>query len=312
MRMPKIKIPAQVTRTLHKGLFQVKKHAPEILMVAGVVGGVTSAVMACKATTKAGAILEEAKESREAIEQVANDPKYAEQYTPEDYKKDIVLVHVKTGIQFVKLYGPAVALGIASVGCIFASNNIMRKRNMALSAALATEALGFKEYRKRLVERFGEELDRELKYDIKAKEIEEIVVQEDGTESIVKNTVYEPHVNEESDYARFFDELSDYWDRDAEYNLMFLKHQQNHANELLKSQGFLYLNDVYKMLGLRTTKAGQVVGWIYDEKQPIGDNYVDFGIYDLRDADKRAFVNGHEKSILLDFNVDGNIWDLMN
>jgi hypothetical protein len=312
MKVPKIKIPAKVTRTLHKGLFQIKKHSPEILMVVGVAGGVTSAVLACKATTKAGTILEETKEGLEAIKKVASDPQYAEQYTEADQKKDVAIVCVKTGVEFAKLYGPAIALGVASIGCIFASNNIMRKRNMALSAALATEALGFKEYRKRLVERFGEELDRELKYDIKAKEIEEIVVNEDGTESVAKQIVNTANINEESDYARFFDELSDYWDKDAEYNLMFLKHQQNHANELLKSQGYLYLNDVYKMLGLRTSKAGQVVGWIYDEKDPLGDNYVDFGIYDLRDPDKRAFVNGHEKSILLDFNVDGNIWELMN
>ena len=62
------------------------------------------------------------------------------------------------------------------------------------------------------------------------------------------------------------------------------------------------------MLGIPKTKVGQIVGWIYDEEHPIGDNYVDFGIYDLRNTE---FVNGHENVALLDFNVDGNILDLI-
>lgn len=60
------------------------------------------------------------------------------------------------------------------------------------------------------------------------------------------------------------------------------------------------------MLGIARTNAGQVVGWIYCEKNPVGDNYVDFGIYNLQNE---GFVNGNERSILLDFNVDGIILD---
>ena len=92
---------------------------------------------------------------------------------------------------------------------------------------------------------------------------------------------------------------------------MYLRRQQEFANEMLRSKGHLFLNEVYDILGFPRTKAGQVVGWIYDEKNPVGDNYVDFGIYDITDERKRDFINGYERSILLDFNVDGNIWDLM-
>ena len=93
--------------------------------------------------------------------------------------------------------------------------------------------------------------------------------------------------------------------------MTFLKRQQNFANEKLQTNGFLFLNDVYEMIGIPKTKAGQIVGWIYDEKNPVGDNFVDFGIYDVNNEAKRDFVNGYERSILLDFNVDGNIWDKM-
>ena len=65
------------------------------------------------------------------------------------------------------------------------------------------------------------------------------------------------------------------------------------------------------MLGIPKTKAGQVVGWVYDPEHPVGDNYVDFGLFDLDRERVRRFVNGDERNILLDFNVDGNIWELM-
>lgn len=135
----------------------------------------------------------------------------------------------------------------------------------------------------------------------------EITIKIDDVE-VEKKTEFEPgdNRNNTSDYARFFDETCAPWEKDPEYNVCFLNQQQNFANDLLRRQGYLFLNDVYDMLGIARTKAGQVVGWVYDEKNPIGDNYVDFGLYDLRNA---RFVNGYEKSILLDFNVDGVILD---
>lgn len=107
-----------------------------------------------------------------------------------------------------------------------------------------------------------------------------------------------------SQYARFFDEQSPSWNDNSEMNLAFLKLQEQYANDKLKSVGHLFLNDVYDMLGIPRTKAGQVVGWVYEENNPNGDNYVDFG---LSEVGASRFVNGYEKSVLLDFNVDGEI-----
>lgn len=109
-----------------------------------------------------------------------------------------------------------------------------------------------------------------------------------------------------SQYARFFDDSCVGWSNDAEQNLMFLKLQEEYANSILRNQGYLFLNDVYEMLGIARSQEGQVVGWIYDTENPIGDNCVDFGIYNPL-VGNRNFVNGYAKSILLDFNVDGNI-----
>ena len=289
----------------------VQKHSPEILAGVGVVGVVASTVMACKATMKLNDILEESKETRDKIKEVENNPAYEDKYTPEDAKKDLTINYMQTSMKIAKLYAPAVLLGSASLGCLLASNDILRKRNAALSAAYMTVDKGFKEYRQRVAERFGEEVEKEIRYNIKAEEIETTVVNEDGSEVIIKETVKTMDPNLYSDYARFFDEYNPNWQNDPEYNLMFLKSQQQYANDLLIARGRLFLNEVYDMLGMERSKAGQVVGWVYNEANPSGDNFVDFGIYDLHKERTRAFVNGLEPSILLDFNVDGNIWDLM-
>ena len=312
--MTKSTIMNNVTRTFNKVGFQLKKHSPEILVVAGVVGLVTSAVMACKATTKVNTVLDKAKEDIDTVHGYIENPEtLPEEYTPEDANKALAVVYAKTGLEFVKLYGPSVALGALSITGILAGNNILRKRNVALAAAYTAVDTGFKEYRGRVIDRFGKELDRELRYDLKAKEVEEVVVDEKGKEKKVKKTVetVEPNTVFGSPYARFYDDGCAGWDKDAEYNLMFLRQQQAYANDLLKTRGHLLLNEVYDMLGIPRSKAGMVVGWIYDEENAIGDNYVDFGIYDSYRENARDFVNGRERVILLDFNVDGNIYELM-
>lgn len=297
------------SRSAHKVGFKLKKASPEILVVAGIAGVVASTVMACKATTKAGDIVAAHNEDMDKMRR-ASELKPAD-YTAEDVKKDTVIVYTQTAVKFIKLYGPSVILGAASIACIVGGHNILRKRNVALAAAYTAVDKGFKEYRNRVVERFGEELDKELRYNIKAKEFEETTVDSKGKEKTVKKTVSVADPNEYSDYARVFDNGSYGWSKDAESNLIFLKQQQNWANEVLKSKGHLFLNEVYDMLNIPRTKAGQVVGWIYDEKHPTGDNFVDFGIYNLNIEKARDFVNGYERSIVLDFNVDGPILDMI-
>ena len=307
---------------MNRALLGTKKYSPEILMGVGVVGVVASTVVACKATLKASDIIADAQEDLEKIKMVAEDPKYVDQYSEEDLKKDKTILYTQTGLKIAKAYLPAVGLGVASIACLVSSHNILKKRNIALAAAYTTIDKSFKDYRKRVSERFGEEVERQIRHNIKAVEIEETVVDEDGNESVVTKTIEVGDVNGCSDYARYFDESCAHWDKDPEYNLMFLRSQQQYANDLLRTKGHLFLNEVYDMLGIPRTKAGQVVGWFFDEENPSGDNYVDFGLYntnvnayrnthanDTIGEERRDFVNGYRKSVLLDFNVDGNIWD---
>lgn len=306
-------------RTINRAGLKLKKHSPEILVVTGIVGGVTAAVMACKATTKVSAILEDAKNTINDIHRVAENPEqfvteeHPDLYTPEEAKKDLTIVYAKTGLELIKVYAPAIAVGALSVTSILAGHNILKKRYVATAAAYTLVDKNFKEYRGRVIERFGKELDKELRFNIKAKEVEEVVVNEDGTETVVKKTVEEVDPNTVGDYTRFYDEWCTGFEKgNPEYNLLVLRKQQDYANERLQSVGHLFLNEVYDMLGMERTPVGQVVGWIYDPSNPNIDSYVSFGnIFDVKNPDKRDFVNGREPAILLEFNCDGPIFELI-
>lgn len=290
----------------NKGVLLGKKHSPEILLAVGVAGVVTSTVMACKATLKAEEVVEEAKHKFETIK-TAKETVDPETYSDEDYKKDLTIAYVQTAAQFVKLYGPAVVLGTASIACIVGSHSIMRKRNVALVAAYKAVDKSFKDYRQRVIDEFGEDKDRLFKNGIKQEKTTETVIDENGKKQKVEKVTETVDPNGISQYARFFDEACSQWSKTPEYNLTFLKCQQNYANDLLKSRGHVFLNEVYDMIGVPRTQAGAIVGWVLGQ----GDDYIDFGIFDGNDESKRDFVNGYERSILLDFNVDGIIYDLI-
>lgn len=302
----KTEIMKSVNGVASKAVMKLKKHSPEILVVAGIAGTVVSAVLACKATTKVAEILDETKGTLDTIhEGMETGAINGQEYTTDDGKKDTVVVYAQTGMKLAKLYGPAIILGTLSITSILASNNILRKRNVALGAAYAAIDKSFKEYRGRVIERFGDQVDTELKYGIKAKKFEEIEVDpETGKEKKVKKTVMVADPNLQSDYAVYFDSKSRNYETNPDYNRMFLKAQQAFANDKLQTRGHLFLNEVLDNLDLPRTPAGQIVGWTKDGP----DGYVNFRIVEV----ERETEDGrHEPALLLDFNVEGNIWEKM-
>ena len=306
--MKKNELITKVSGSVHKIGFELKKHSPEIFIAVGVVGTVASAVMACKATTKLNDILEESKEQIDAIHEAPQKEELKDRYDEDMMRKDLALVYFQTGVKVAKLYAPAVILGTLSITGIVASNNILRKRNVALAAAYATVDKGFKEYRERVVERYGEQVDYELTHNIKTKEITETVVDEKGKEKQVKKTVEVADPNVTNDYIKYFTRSNPYWDYTPDYVELFLRSQQNYANDRLKVDKVLTLNDVYDSLGFQKTKAGMVVGWVFDENNEDGDNFIEFNV-------RKVYIPNEygeeELAYAIDFNVDGNIYNKM-
>jgi hypothetical protein len=176
-------------------------------------------------------------------------------------------------------------------------------RNAALGAAYTALDKGFREYRARVVEKYGPDEDRNFRYGT------EMVEVEDG-EGKKKKEVVRISRNQPSIYAKFFDASSVYFEKHPESNLIFLKAQQNFANDRLKTRGHLFLNEVYDALGLPHTKAGSAVGWLLS-RDGSTDNYVSFGLFEGQEQKIRDFVNGYDEAVLLDFNVDGPILNML-
>lgn len=308
--MKKLDITNKLSRSFYKAKLSLKEHSPEILVVAGIAGGIGAAVMACKATLKVNEVVEEAKDNIEKIH-VATEKGVTEagaEYTEEDSKKDLAIVYLQTGLKFAKLYGPAVLLGTASGISILAGHNILSKRHAAMSAAYTLVDKGYKEYRNRVVDRFGKDIDRELLTGVKAIEVEETVVDGKGKEKTVKKTVETVDCDIlTSPYSFFYDDGCKGWEKDPEWNKNFLIKTQCFFNDRLKTVGYVYLNEILQYLGIPKTEIGQEVGWMLGN----GDDYIDFGLSDVNRRNVRDFVNGYEPTILLEFNVDGRISHLM-
>ena len=305
------KLFESMRRGTSTAIAKVKKYSPEILVVTGIGGLITATVMACKATVKADEIIAETRESLDNVHKCQDAEKDAlnQDYTNEDARKDTMIIYAKAALKFAKLYGPAILLGSASVAAICQSHRIMRKRNLALASAYSTLDQSFKKYKERVAERFGEDVEKEIRYGLAAKEVEKIVEGKDGKEKKVKETIMVAGCPYEiSPYAKFFDETCTNWTKDPDQNLMFLRQQEHWANNRFRARGYLTLNEIYEALGIPETNEGMTIGWVYRPGDSAYANYIDFGIYNIHRERNRAFVNGYERSILLDFNPDGNIY----
>ena len=281
----------------------IKKRSPEILIGGGILLIAGSTVMACQATLKAQNVIEDHKVSLDMIKEASEYDNYSEA----DKGKDLAVVYTKTGFRFLKLYGPSVSLGILGVGCILGAHHIMKQRNLAAIAAYKLVEEGFNQYRKRVVEELGESKDRQFKTGVREVEVTEpAYVDEDGVKhKAEKKTVEVIDPDHKSVYARYYDQSCSQWTNRADYNLMTIKAREDYFNNMLKVRGHVFLNEIYDQLGMERTKAGQIVGWVFGEG---GDNIIDFGIY--ADCNK-DFINMKTPNALLDFNVDGVVYDLI-
>ena len=308
-----------------KMLFKVKKISPEILIGVGIVSIGAGTVLACKATLKADAVLDEHANKMFAIEEAKE--KFPDSYSDKDELQDKVTTYTQTGVGFAKLYWPSAVLMVGGVVCILSAHGIMKQRNAALAAAYAVIDKAFKSYRGRVVDELGKDKDYHFMYDTEYQTITEETVDEDGKKKKVKKEIQVTKANhgDPSMYARYYEKQeyrddgtytgSSQWSSTPTYNASTLALKCRVANDQFNAHGYMFLNDVYDLLGFPRTQAGQVVGWVRNSE--TGDNHISFGPIVDQIIDKsipaaeseQLYI--HDDSILLDFNVDGVILDLL-
>lgn len=304
------KIGTSAAKFAGKAEFTIKKNSPEILLGAGIVGFVGTIVLACRATCRADEVLEfhrrKIKDINDAKEIADADPEGEMSYDVEIYRQDKAIRYLKTTGSLAKLYAPTVAVGTLSLACILTSRNIMQKRYLGIVAAYNGVSAAFEEYRKRVRDEYGENLDKHFRYGTTYDELP--VYDENGKKTREKEKVEKTEtgmVMPNDDSCRFFDSSNPNWDKNPTFSMMWLRGQQNILNDILHTRGHVFLNEVYDALGFPHTPQGAVLGWIDGE----GDNCIDFGLYDPNKENVRRFVNGVDNVIMLEFNHDGVIWD---
>lgn len=287
------------TRQIGRTILVLKKNSPHLFFAGGLAGQIASTVLACKATLQLEPTVDAIKADIKEVKDRKDNPSLApigREYTERDYIHDIMYVYGKSAGRILRLYGPSLALGVASTGALTGSHIQLTRRNSALTATAAALSKAYDDYRERVRAELGEEKELALHRALVDQEIEV-----DGKKEIIQ-VPGDP--NKWSPYARIFDDLSPNWRKDAELNRIFITCQQTYANHLLQSRGHVFLNEVYDSLGLERSRAGAVVGWVLNDEN--SDNYVDFGMYE---PGNERFINNMERSVLLDFNVDGVIYD---
>lgn len=309
--MKKTELATKAGQILVKTKLGIKKHSPEILVAAGIGTGIVAAIVACKQTIKANDIVAEARKSLQNIEDVKELAANNEvEYTEENEQEDRKTIGMQVAVGMVKTYALPVGLGVLSITCILAGHHILKKRNVALAAAYSALSTDFMNYRKRVVNKYGKDVDFMLKNGLEKQIVaNQVIDPETGEVKETKEEVLTYEGDKLSQYARVFDEVgSTQWTPSADHNRAFLLMEQNYFNERIRTRGYIFLNEVYERLGFRPTKAGSVVGWVY---QNVDYEGIDFGIFTAHTQKAAEFLEGTEPSIILDFNVQGDILSLV-
>lgn len=295
----------------------LKAKSPTILIGVGLISGIASTITAVKRTPMCEQVRNDFETSAQRADEClqkgeveiydnskAGVKAHVVTYNNDIYKKDMLKLHIRKYVGYLRVYGPSVALGSLSVASILISHGIMRRRNTALTAAVASLSEAFRRYRENVKKEYGDTADYNIRHSIIS---ERVKTQEPDPETGKMKTVTkmvkkrrDDDTPWRSDYARCYEDGCRNWTKDASVNRLTLLAFQDHANRKLRTQGYLYLNEVYELIGFDKTLAGHTMGWIYSkEENPHGDNYVSFGFEKAWD-----FEAGLERSVWLDFNVD--------
>lgn len=309
-------IKTAATKALALAGAKLKLASPELLVIGGIVAVGAAAVVACNATIKADAVLDEHKENLEKIhrakEVAAEDPEVG--YTEEDAKKDIRTTYIKTAGKLIKVYGPAAVLFTLGVISILTGHGILKARHVASVAAFTGLSDSFKEYRARVAKEVGEEKE-DMLFRNAEKELISEVIEENGEnktvtrdEKVVKKSKYSS-LNDPCTFLFDAANAPHSWSKASGYNLMFLTRVQCDANDKLRRKGFVTLNEVLDALGMERTVDGITLGWV---DEPGRESVIDFGFLRyLKDDEDAGCFRSSDPDYMLHFNCDGDVHEIL-
>ena len=296
--------------------FQLKKHTPEILTGTAILSGGAAFVLGI---LKADDVKTKIKEHKERLEEIHSDIEMMEEtgepLLPAERRRLVASEFGKTAFEVAKVLAIPIGLELVSIGAMTANYIDNKKRYTAVSTLLSATTAAYELYRKRVADKIGEDEEKKLYFGIEEKEIEEVEIDEKGKEKVVKKKIKDYNLSDP--YSIVWEAGTSKYFNTYETNVLrytFLEGVQREANDKLISKGFLTLAEVFDLLGYTPyleredlIKMAREVGWVRNEEDQVGDQYVKIGI-GKDDQNSLDFKNGKDDFILLSFNCVGSIY----
>ena len=297
-------VPKRVTRVSSRGVLKLKKNSPTLLVVGGVAGGIATVIMAVKASKKADVVIQAHKEERAQIGPVPNKA-VASKEVRKDAQLKVMELYYNTTLELAKVYGPALVVGSLSFGSILYGHKILHGRHVASMAAYSGLMEQFGAYRGRVRQTLGDKAELDIYNGAHGEYVED----PDHKGEFKLTPVFSEDVVLDTELRPWFDEMNPNNSSDPEITKMWLTGVQEHMNQKLRLHGHLFLNEVRDALHLPRSAQGQTLGWI--DGNPDGDGFVDFGFMTDDHPSCVAFRNGEVRDVRLNFNVDGQVYQMI-
>lgn len=287
--------------------FYIKKNSPEILVGAGIATLIGSLVYTVIGTLNTGV---EVTNAVCELDEIENDDSLME----EERRKKKHGIYIHAGLNIARNYAPAVTLATVSAGCLIGSNAIMRRRAFSLAAAYSALDTTFSDYRTRVINEYGEDVDKKMRYGLTTKEVEvEQIDEETGEVVKTKATVTDADESATTVWYKRQYELSDgtvivnpNWQPNKDLNATFVLAQIAWFNGRLSRGEHVWQDDIYKELGIPVDgyrQEAHVLGWTPDKN---GEKYIKCRLYNKEESGE--FISNDDGDLLLAFNPDGMLY----
>lgn len=297
-----MKFNENLIRTFNKVKNKAEINSPEILVGIGIAAFAATLYYTVKGTVTAS----------EAISCSSEELDSMEDENPSEERA----IKLRCASDVAKAYAPAVICGSITLASFLSSNRIMANRAINTAAAYTALETGFSEYRKRVIDKYGESADREFKYGIVEKKVKTSEIDPE-TGKKVKKTETVDTIEQCGPFGIYF--KPEYyvkktgktiknlnWQPDTLFNITFLNAQQAWFNGKLDRGERVYLSEVLKALNIPEDDYpdSRVNGWT-PKGEGDGDHYIRFNAYNPPYSND--YVVNDDGEILLDFNTDGVI-----
>lgn len=294
----------------------VKAHLPEILIVTGAVAVTAGSVVACVQTYKKFDNLKTTTKERYSN---INEAKKSDEYDKKTQAKDFIKATAHNVWDFTKVYGPSILMIGGGIACMGVGAGLFRKRWLVSAAAAEAIGTAFTEYRKRVTDKYGEDIEKELYYGYqKVKAKVQDVDPETGEVTEKEKEVYLSADDIKSLWSVLFDEVNcpGFWSKSPGLNEMRLRHGKMELQKRLEEEGYLYVRDVLIYLGFHNPTiifngedVAATYGWVWC---PERRDEINFGIFEVMATDpnfqsKMGFLKGDELNVWIDLNPSGDI-----